>query len=248
MCGEEGAAAVDIVQMLQRSPGDGQAIIRGCPAPNLVQDHQRPVVSLIQDRRRFHHFDHKGGSPPRQVVRCANAAEQLADKPDMGPRGRNEAAGLRQKGDQGILAQKGGFSGHVRAGQQPDCRCFFCRQNAIVGNEGSTTLTAQGALHHRMPTPGNPEGPAVRHDRLHPVLGHSKVGQGCGQIDLCQGPRGRSDWASLRKYGRFQAIIEPLFNFQRMIAGVQDACLKVGQRHGGKAQLVGRRLAVHEGF
>jgi len=50
-------AAVDI---LQHRPRDGQPVIGGGAAPDLVQDQQRARRCLVQDRRRLDHLCHEG--------------------------------------------------------------------------------------------------------------------------------------------------------------------------------------------
>jgi len=60
MRGEECAALVHLVQVFERGPGDGQAVVGGGAAADFVKDHQRTVVRLVQDRGGFDHFDHKG--------------------------------------------------------------------------------------------------------------------------------------------------------------------------------------------
>ena len=47
MGGEQGAAAVGLMQMFQRRPGDGQAIIGRGAAPDFIQNHQRAIIGLV---------------------------------------------------------------------------------------------------------------------------------------------------------------------------------------------------------
>ena len=146
---EKRAAAVRVMQMFQRRPCDGQPVIGRGAAPDFVQDHQRMIIGLIQDRGSLDHLDHKGGPPPRQIVRRPNATEQLAHQSDLGPRCRHETAHLRQQRDQRDLSQKGGLARHIRPGQQPDIRPIA--QVAVIGHERNATLLAQGLFHNRMP-------------------------------------------------------------------------------------------------
>ncbi len=81
---EKRPAAVHVVQMFERGPGDGKPVIGRGAAPDFVEDHQRPVVGLIEDGGGFDHLDHEGRPPARQIVGGAHAAEKLADQADTG--------------------------------------------------------------------------------------------------------------------------------------------------------------------
>ena len=122
--------------MFKGRPGDGKAVVGGGATADFVQDHQRAVVGLVQDGGGFDHFDHEGRPAPRKVVRCADPAEKLGDEADAGLGGRDVGSGLGKEGYEGILAQEGGFAGHVRAGQQPDRGGVLVGELAIVGDEG----------------------------------------------------------------------------------------------------------------
>ena len=49
MRGEQRAAAIALVQMLDRRPGDGQSVEGGGAAADLVENDQRPHAGLIED-------------------------------------------------------------------------------------------------------------------------------------------------------------------------------------------------------
>ena len=70
---KEGAAAVDLVQVLEGRPRDREAVEGRRTAPDLVQDDQAPGRRLIEDRRGLDHLDHEGRTPARQVVGRADA-------------------------------------------------------------------------------------------------------------------------------------------------------------------------------
>ena len=163
----------------------------------------------------------------------------------MGGGGRDVAAGLRQKGDQGVLAQKGGFAGHVRAGQQPDGGGVAGCQGAVIGDEG-LAAAFQGALDHRVAACGDLEGAALVDLRLCPVFRGRKVGKSGGKIGFGQRAGGGGDGAGLGKDLAFQGIIVTLFNLQRVVGGVEDSRFQLVQRKGGKADLPGGGLAVDE--
>ena len=85
--------------------------------------------------------------------------------PMRAPARRHEAAHLRQHGDQRVLAQKGRFARHVRAGDQPDAPGRLCPRQA--GGDRSQSLATNGPpslaerlLDHRMAPAVDGEGEA----------------------------------------------------------------------------------------
>ena len=84
MRGEQRAAAVDLVQMLDRRPGDREPVEGRGAAADLVEDDQRARARLVEDRRRLDHLDHEGRAAAREIVGRADAAEQPVDDADMG--------------------------------------------------------------------------------------------------------------------------------------------------------------------
>jgi hypothetical protein len=54
------AAAIDLVQMLERRPGDRQAVEGRGATADLVEDHKTARSGLVQDRRGLDHLDHEG--------------------------------------------------------------------------------------------------------------------------------------------------------------------------------------------
>ena len=136
MRGKQRPCPVHVVQMFQRGPSDGETIISGRPAANFIKDDQGAVIRLVQDRGGFDHLDHEGRAPARQIVRRADATEKLADNADMGRACGHETAHLRHQRNQGVLPQEGRFTGHVRAGQQPDVRGFALGTKvAVIGDK-----------------------------------------------------------------------------------------------------------------
>ena len=75
MRGEQRAARVDFVQMLDGRPRDGQPIISRRPASDFIQNNKCARPRLIQNRGGFDHLDHKGRLPARQIVGGPDAAE-----------------------------------------------------------------------------------------------------------------------------------------------------------------------------
>src|SRR5437763_1593319 len=73
MCREQRAATVALMQMLDRGPGDRQAVEGRGAAADLVQNHQRTFAGLVQNHGGFDHLDHESRTPARQIVGGTNA-------------------------------------------------------------------------------------------------------------------------------------------------------------------------------
>ena len=198
MRGKQRAAAVHIVQMFQRGPSNRKPVISRRAAPDFIQDHQSAVVGLVQNRGRFHHLDHKGRPSPRQIICRPHTAENLADQPDMCRLGGHKRPNLRQQSDYRVLAQEGGFTGHIRPRHQPNRWSVRARQSAIIRHKGQA-LPFQRTLHHRMPPALHHKGVAVIHHGRAPIFRHRQIGQCCRQIQLRQPPRRRRNRRCLRQ-------------------------------------------------
>ena len=133
---EQRPAAIGRVQMLDRGPGDRQPVESGRAAADLVEDHQAALRRLIEDRRRLHHLDHEGRTPPRQIVSRADARKQPVHDADMGghaPAHRRRSAPARR-------------SAHSAAGRSicPPCwgrsRAGSGRDSRPSGGESAASL------------------------------------------------------------------------------------------------------------
>ncbi len=189
--GEQGPAAIDLVQMLDRRPGDGQAVIGRRAAADFIQDDQRPGPRLVEDRRGLDHFDHEGRASARQIVGRADPAEQAVDDADMGRRGRNVRTHLGEDGDQGVLAQEGALARHVGTGHQP--QALRLAEVAAVGYEAPGLARRGQGLDHRMAAALDLEGQAVVHLGAAVASARSQFGQGGSQIEAGQGAGGAGD-------------------------------------------------------
>ena len=153
MGGEQGAAAIHRMQMLERGPGDRQPVIGRRAAADLVEDYKGFLGGAVQDRGRLDHLDHEGGTPARQVVGRADTAEQPVDHADDGGFRRNEKPGLCHHGNMGVLTQKGRFAGHVWTGDKPDVARFA--EMAVIRNEA--LAGGEHGLDHGMAATGDLE-------------------------------------------------------------------------------------------
>ena len=97
---------------------------------------------LREDGGGLDHLDHEGRTAAREIVRGADAAEQAVDDADLGAGGGDEAAGLREHGDQRGLAQEGRLAAHVRAGDQP--QPVVRAEREIVGDEALAAVAKRG--------------------------------------------------------------------------------------------------------
>ena len=73
-------------QELGDGPGQGQAVVGGGAAADLVQDHQAAPGHLVQDVGGLAHLHEEGGLAPGQVVAGADAGEDAVGDADAAPR------------------------------------------------------------------------------------------------------------------------------------------------------------------
>ena len=235
--------------MLDRGPGDRQAVEGRGAAADFVEDDQRAFAGLVEDDGGLDHLDHEGGAAAREIVGRADAREQPVDDADPRPRRRHVGADLRHQRDQRVLPQEGRFARHVGAGDQPDLAGFLRgprREVAGIGDE-RLAVALQRLFDHGMPAAL--DGKAERAIDLGP---HVIV----VDRELCQ--RGRDIEQRKRMRGGAQIVAggerhgaEPLENFQlepeRAVAGIGDLGLDLAEFGGGEANLSGQRLAMDEG-
>ena len=157
---EERAAAIDVVQMLDRGPGDREAVEGRGAAADLVEDDQRPRPAWLRIAAGLDHLDHEGRAAARQIVGGADAAEQPVDDADMRALGRHEGADLREDGDQRVLPQEGALAGHVGAGQQPQPLARPPRSQSLATKRAACSR-AQRRLDDRMAAAVDREAGAV---------------------------------------------------------------------------------------
>ena len=120
---EQGARAIDLMQVLDRRPGNRQPV-EGCgPAPDLVEDDKGALAGLIEDRGGLHHLHHEGRAPAGKIVGGPDPREQAVDDADARLLRRHEAPHLGEHRDQRVLAQVSRLARHVGAGDEIDAPC-----------------------------------------------------------------------------------------------------------------------------
>ena len=99
---------------------NGHPVERRRAAANFVQNEQGIRRCVFQNVGDLVHLDHERRLAGRQIVRRADAREQLVHDADARRARGDEAAHLGHQHDQRDLAHVGRFAGHVRAGDDRD--------------------------------------------------------------------------------------------------------------------------------
>ena len=97
--GEQRVAAVVLQQVARDGVGEGEAVEGAGAAPDLVHQHQAFFGGVVQDVGGLGHLDHEGGASAGEVVRCADAREDLVDLAQHRSLRRDEAADMREQRD-----------------------------------------------------------------------------------------------------------------------------------------------------
>ena len=113
---EEGFGADAAVDVFDHGPGEGEAIVGGGAAPDLIEHNQAARGGGVEDHGGFSHLDHEGGPAAGEIVGGPDASKYAIDDGDESRFCGHERTHLRQDDEQGGLAKIGGFSTHIRAG------------------------------------------------------------------------------------------------------------------------------------
>ena len=224
---EEGAAAIDLVQVLDAGPGDRQAVESGGAAADLVEDHQRTLAGLVEDDGGLDHLDHEGRAAARQIVGRTDTAEQTVDDAEMGRLRGHEGADLGEHGDQRVLAQKGALARHVGAGDQPDPAAL--REPAVVGDKPAFAAGGQRPLDHRMAAANHLEGRRAIDQRALPPFGGGQLRQGGGHVEFGQCARGAGGLFGAARHLAHQVVEQLELDRERLVGGRGDLLLQIRQ-------------------
>ena len=241
---EQGAATVHRVQVLDRRPGNGEAVERGRAAADLVENDQRARPRLVEDRRRFDHLHHEGRATARQIVRRADAAEQAVHDADPASARRHVAAGLREDRDQRVLTQERALAGHIGSGQQPQAAAGG--QLAVVGDEFRRRRSLRRRLDHGMAAAGDREIPALVDLGPTVIALDGKGGAGRRHVDLGNRGGGGGDVVRARRRLADQIVEQLELHRQRAVRGARDPVGEVGKLRRREPHRAGHRLAVDE--
>ena len=247
--GEQRPAAVDLMQMLDRRPGDRQPVEGRGAAPDLVEDHEGPRAGLVEDGRRLHHLDHEGRTPPGKVVGGAHAAEQAVDDADMGALRRHERTHLGEDGDQRVLPQKRALSRHVGPGDEPQPAVFLSvadREVAIVGDEGAALLPVHHRLDHRMAAAGDPQCRTVIDHRPGVAGFGGKFRKRRGDIEGGKGVGGKDDGLRPARHLARELVELPQLQRQCVVRRAADPALEFDELGGREPRRAGKGLTVDE--
>ena len=87
------------VDVFHNGPCNGNAVVSGSAAPQLIKEHQTAGGEIVQDVRRLVHLHHKRRFAYGNVVAGAHAGKYLVHQTDVCAFRRNETADLRHKRD-----------------------------------------------------------------------------------------------------------------------------------------------------
>ena len=237
--------------MFDRRPGDGEAVEGRGAAADLVQDDQRALAGLVEDRRGLDHLDHEGRAPARRDRRRRRRA-RTADRP------RRYAA--------------------ARAGTKlPICASTaisaFCRRNvdfpAMFGPvtsqmrplprrrraaTGRNRWRRTGRRH--APAPARPPDGGRRRWRKQgcrrPPAAHNRARpRGCQRRWRHRRAASASAASLIAALAAAMAAARPIEDFelqrQRAVGGAGDLGFQFAELGGGEAHLAGEGLAMDEG-
>ena len=146
--GEKRTRARVFLEMLDDSPGDGEAVKRGGAAANFIKKNEAGGGRVIKDGRDLAHLDQERRTASREIVAGPDAREDAVGDGKFRLARGNERAHLRHKNNQRSLMKVRGLATHVWTGDEK--QLLAARLEAeIVGNEALATL-AQKLFNDRM--------------------------------------------------------------------------------------------------
>ena len=227
-----------VVQVLRHGPRDGDAVEGRGAAADLVQDDERARRGVVEDVGRLLHLDEEGRAAAREVVGRADAREDAVDEPDAGGVGGDEAAGLREDGDEGDLAQVGGLAGHVRAGDDE----YLARGAVEARVVRDEALGAGELLDDRVAAAADVDGVALVDLGADVAEGEGSVGEGAEHVEARDGVRDALDLARAGDDVGAELLEEALLELEGLLLGAGDELFALLEGGRGEAFAAGDRL------
>ena len=110
-----GVSAV-LMDIFHDCPSDGYTVVGAGSSSEFVEEDETAFGEVIEDGSGFIHLHHKSRFAQRDVIACSDAGEDLIHHTDRRTLCGYERTHLGEQYDQCRLAKQGGFTGHVRSG------------------------------------------------------------------------------------------------------------------------------------
>ena len=167
----------------------------------------------------------------------------------MGRLRRHERSQLREHHDQRVLAEEGGFAGHVRPGHHQDAGAgvlVLCPEPAIIAYKVGAVAARQILLHHGVAAFDHGKDRALIHLRPRIVLLDRKLGEARMVVELGEARARRGKRGLLGKHALGELGEDVELERERAVGGGGDARFELAKLERGEAHDVGERLPVHE--
>ena len=219
--GEEGAgfALGGVVEVFDDGPGDGDAVEGGGAAADFVKDDEGAGGGVVEDVGGFLHLDHEGGAAAGEVVAGANAGEDAVNEADLHLFGGDGAADVGHDGEDGDLADVGGFTGHVGAGDEDEL-AGGAVEECVVWDEA---FGAGLELNDGVAALADDEVEGVVDDGATVGEGEGAVGEALEDVELGDGGGGGLDGGELGDGLGAEGLEELVFEGVAFVLGAVDA-------------------------
>ena len=132
----------------------------------------------MQNRGDLAHLHHEGGLPRRQVVGCTDAGKNAVHHANVRAVRGHKGADLRHERDERYLPHIGGFTSHIRAGDD-GAAIILAVERRIVGDKGGVF---QHSLHHGVPPVRDFQPISRIHNRARIVVGNGHLRKGAEHV------------------------------------------------------------------
>ena len=102
--------------MFDDCPCNTESVEGARSSSDLVKDQETLTRCIAENICHLSHFNHEGTLSACEVIRCPYSCKNTIHKTDIRRRSRNERANLRHQNNQRCLTHIGGFSRHIRTG------------------------------------------------------------------------------------------------------------------------------------